>query len=261
VSFDGVGYFRANGGDTSLGTVIPDDLEVIEIILAGYGRYHYSPGATADGVVKGSVKVGPGAIIRHTGGSTTLKDPDRDDPYQCMYFRFKVKKSKWIASPVSQWSDLNECSAFCWEIFSQFHNRACDPEILGIHTYARILWETEKSVKSQAYGSMPLAIQKMVKAVQEKPQDGWTVELLGKAAGVSESHVYLLFRKHLQTSPHNYILTHRLNKAKELLITTSMRVKEICYTCGFGNGAHFNRCFRQHLAMTPVDYRKKYAMP
>ena len=44
--------------------------------------------------------------------------------------------------------------------------------------------------------------------------------------------------------------------AKERLHTTTLTVKEIAFELGFNNPSHFNRFFREHTGMTPLQYRK-----
>jgi len=179
-----------------------------------------------------------------------------------MVFGYRVSRPRPFRVPLyAQWTDLSECSAFCWETFGRYHRSTCDAALLGFSTYGRILWETLKGTGRPAHAAAPAAVGKMAKAVCDAPQRDWSVRALGRVADISESHVYLLFRHHLKTSPHDFVLAHRLNRAKELLITSSQRVKEICYDCGFSSPTHFTRVFRQRLGATPTAYREKYATP
>jgi AraC-like DNA-binding protein len=259
---DGITYWKAPPGAALGGHVIGKGMEKIEIITEGYGRYEFPPHEENNGIVSRSVRVGPGAIVWHTAGGVTLKDSDAIDPYRCMVFNFKLKSRRRFDIPhLSIWHDVAECNAFCWETFAHYHRHTYDPDILGFHIYARFLWEVRKGIAHQTLASMPVAVQRMAKAIQQSPEASWSISSLGKIAGISESHVHLLFRKHLKISPHYFLLTHRLNKSKELLIASSMRVKEICHACGFTDSAHFSRLFRMRVGYTPLAYRGKYAAP
>ncbi len=48
----------------------------------------------------------------------------------------------------------------------------------------------------------------------------------------------------------------RLNKASQLLRTTSKPVNEVCFASGFGNISYFNKSFKKALRKTPQEYRK-----
>ena len=58
-------------------------------------------------------------------------------------------------------------------------------------------------------------------------------------------------------SPSQWIREKRLEKAKELLSTTTMSVTDICYTAGFENIAHFSRLFKEHFGFSPSSIRQQ----
>ena len=54
-----------------------------------------------------------------------------------------------------------------------------------------------------------------------------------------------------------YLQNLRLNKAKELLITTDDKVGEIAHKTGFSDERYFGKLFKQCEGMTPSEYRQK----
>lgn len=52
-----------------------------------------------------------------------------------------------------------------------------------------------------------------------------------------------------------YILTERINRAKQLLLNTNASVKEIAGQCGFSDYKLFLRMFKQYEGSTPTEYR------
>lgn len=79
------------------------------------------------------------------------------------------------------------------------------------------------------------------------------------AAQLSISEVYLrkLFHQHYQTSPRQYLLKQRMQKAMYLLINTTLSITEISVECGFTNLYHFCRTFKQRTGLTPTEYAIK----
>ena len=53
-----------------------------------------------------------------------------------------------------------------------------------------------------------------------------------------------------------YLTGLRMQKAKELLKTTTFKVYEIAEMVGYHNAEHFNRMFKKHNQITPAQYRK-----
>lgn len=54
----------------------------------------------------------------------------------------------------------------------------------------------------------------------------------------------------------DYIISLRIEYAKELLLREDLTVAEICQRVGYGNLAHFFRLFKEMTGMTPAKYRK-----
>jgi len=71
----------------------------------------------------------------------------------------------------------------------------------------------------------------------------------------SESTFKRDFKKVYNDSPANYFKAKRLEKAAELLTTTSLQVNEIAWDCGFESPAHFSDSFHTHFGKSPSVYR------
>jgi AraC-like DNA-binding protein len=55
--------------------------------------------------------------------------------------------------------------------------------------------------------------------------------------------------------PSTWLRLRRLEKARELLVNTTMTVTDVCYTLGFENLAHFSRLFKSHFGFSPSKLR------
>lgn len=65
------------------------------------------------------------------------------------------------------------------------------------------------------------------------------------------------FQSIYNVAPSQWIRNKRLDKAKEVLESTSMAVSDICYTLGFENPAHFSRIFKEHFGYSPSNLRQQ----
>lgn len=84
-----------------------------------------------------------------------------------------------------------------------------------------------------------------------------TVKDVAKAACISERACFDLFRKHLRTTPMEYINSFRLRCACSLLTQTGDSVTEISAACGMNN-SYFCQMFRESTGFTPMEYRRFY---
>ncbi len=64
-----------------------------------------------------------------------------------------------------------------------------------------------------------------------------------------------LFKLHLGTSPERFLTQVRLEKAKHLLETSFLSVKEIMNEVGMSNASDFSRRFRALYGVTPAKWR------
>jgi AraC-like DNA-binding protein len=85
-----------------------------------------------------------------------------------------------------------------------------------------------------------------------------TVAILARAAGLSPAHFSREFRRAFGESPHQYLLTRRLERAAALLRTTDRPVTEICFAVGWSSVGSFTTCFRRVYGATPVAYRASF---
>jgi AraC-like DNA-binding protein len=84
-----------------------------------------------------------------------------------------------------------------------------------------------------------------------------TVDMLAARCGLSAFHFIRAFRAAFGTTPHQYLRDRRLERAKELLVTTALPVTEICDQIGFQSLGSFSSLFRRVTGETPAEYRAK----
>lgn len=68
-------------------------------------------------------------------------------------------------------------------------------------------------------------------------------------------HAARLFRKKFGLSPHDYHSERKLQKAKQYLTNTELRVNEIAELLNFGSVHHFSRKFKVKTGYSPTEYR------
>jgi AraC-like DNA-binding protein len=85
--------------------------------------------------------------------------------------------------------------------------------------------------------------------------DPLTVGDLAAAAGLSSAYFSREFRRTFGESPHQYLLTRRLERAAALLRTTDRSVTEICFAVGLQSLGSFITSFGRMFGMSPAAYR------
>jgi AraC-like DNA-binding protein len=81
---------------------------------------------------------------------------------------------------------------------------------------------------------------------------------LAAAAGISPAHFSRQFKRTFGESPHQYLLTRRLERAGALLRTTDWPIADICFAVGAQSIGSFTTSFRRMFGSTPLAYRAKH---
>ena len=88
-----------------------------------------------------------------------------------------------------------------------------------------------------------------------------TVADLAEAARLSPAHFSREFRTAFGESPHQYLLTRRLERAAALLRTTDWSVARICTAVGLTSVGSFTTSFGRMFGRSPTSYRNDFPPP
>lgn len=99
------------------------------------------------------------------------------------------------------------------------------------------------------------AVDDTILYIKEHFNEPLTLESLASRVSLSPFYFTRLFKKETGFTPHEYLLTTRINTAKFLLKNSPNSVKEICYALGFASESNFCSTFKKWEGVTPSKYR------
>lgn len=88
-------------------------------------------------------------------------------------------------------------------------------------------------------------------------QERLSLPAIASELGVSYSHLRQTFTERIGLSPKQYHCQVRLQKAQELLLSTTRSVQEIADILGFHSAFQFSKQFKQHVGEAPLHWRSK----
>jgi AraC-like DNA-binding protein len=97
--------------------------------------------------------------------------------------------------------------------------------------------------------------------IHQQPERPWTVELLGRAVGMSRSHFAERFTKVVGEPPLSYLARWRMHRARTLLRDPSVRMGRIARMLGYGSDAAFSTAFKRWNGMAPGEFRRSARQP
>ena len=87
-------------------------------------------------------------------------------------------------------------------------------------------------------------------------EPGLSVSAIAEEVGMSDSRLSTEFKKVYRMTPLEHITRARMQRARRLLRTTDMPVKDIAVECGYYDISGFNRRFKAYTGMTPQQYKQ-----
>lgn len=73
--------------------------------------------------------------------------------------------------------------------------------------------------------------------------------------GISTHHLRYNFERDLGKTPLEYLTEQRMERARQLIISDRMRIKDISIHCGYQDSYYFSRCFKKYYGISPDYFR------
>lgn len=120
-----------------------------------------------------------------------------------------------------------------------------------------MMYSLERNIelsKNQGHVTM---VNKARLRIREALESSLTIQQIAKELGVSYSNFRKLFKEYTGLSPATYQQDLKLQRAKELLSTTDMSIKEIAYQLNFDSPDYFSAKFKIKTGRKPSEMRKR----
>lgn len=101
-------------------------------------------------------------------------------------------------------------------------------------------------------------IQRTLDFIHTAPYQNHTLDELSAQAGIKKTQFLQAFRNVTGTTPKQYMLTLRLEHARDLLLETDWPIGQIAEKTGFEDAFYFSRCFRQRFSCSPRVFRQAH---
>lgn len=104
---------------------------------------------------------------------------------------------------------------------------------------------------------LQIRTQKMLAFIHSNYQQQVSLSDIASSAGISKSEAARCFQSYLHTSPINYLLSYRIERAKWALQNSMETIAQISQNCGFQSPSYFGKTFRKQTGFSPKEYRQQ----
>lgn len=93
--------------------------------------------------------------------------------------------------------------------------------------------------------------------IQQNYADNITIKDVSNHICIDRSYLHRLFKKFINKSPQQYLLSLRMEKAASLLTTSTLRISDISRSVGYTDALLFSKTFKKIKGLTPSEFRSK----
>jgi AraC family transcriptional regulator len=106
-------------------------------------------------------------------------------------------------------------------------------------------------------GAEPGRLRPALELIHDNLQENLSLKALADAAQLSPHHFSRMFKRVTGFSPHQYVLSQRVQLAKRLLVETKLPIAEVGDQVGFYDQSHFTYHFKRLVGITPSAMRRR----
>ncbi len=128
----------------------------------------------------------------------------------------------------------------------------------SIDHFSKLLQLKEGNKKDSDISALDIDFIKEIQEYALNKELNLTIDELAKQLSTSRSQLHRKIKALTGQSITNYINFIRIEKAKEILVTTSLHISEIAYETGFESPTYFSRAFKKNTGVSPTSFRDKH---
>lgn len=231
-------------------TVCSANWRIDEKIPAGYCRAYYVLGGEVrydDGQRRTPLK--PGYLYIFPSASPYRMWQNPENPLRCTFIHidiFPALTTELIECPVEKGGALGH-------LLMALQSAIGDADQKLVYALAEVL---ERYAAEHGLIAPPThALARVLHHIAGHIGEELAIGDLSAMAGYNEQYFIRLFRQKIGLTPYQYIISHRLKTAKELLLK-GVPVARAAELTGYRDGKAFSRAFRQGVGTTPSAFRK-----
>lgn len=224
---------------------------VFEYVLSGVGYIYYN---------NTTYKVEKDDVYILSEGTAHRYWADKEDPYEKIWINIHSSIINEIMRAYG-FSDKivfknSNCRAVFYELLQLAKTATFNDEVC--YTAAEMIFKiiNRLSQNEQKIGYVS-AIAKSTKLMLDDHIYGnITVETIAERLLVSKVQLINEFKKYYYTTPYAYYVENKIEAAKSMLSTSSLRVREIAEALGFDEQNYFSFLFKKKTGLSPQKFRK-----
>ena len=183
-----------------------------------------------------------------------------EEPYEVIYVDFDFDTALTNTSGVFHIKNFTDMKNIFYRMNRKWINKnhAYRLECLS-HLYRIYALTVQNEHTPYSPQSVQIILKNSIKEIADNfSNPELSVSELARLSGVSEGHFRRIFKNVFSVSPMQYILSVRIEHAKELLTHETVTISQIAEMSGFTSSYYFCKKFKSKTGVSPTNYRKEH---
>ncbi|WP_157019958.1 AraC family transcriptional regulator [Mesorhizobium xinjiangense] len=209
------------------------------------------------------IEVKPGHLVWIANEAPHMHAANGHDPWTLLWFRLDGPnparlREKLFGEDPSHTRFAENANPAPWfeRLFVAMRSRDVGLDLRLNHLVAEFLTILDRNLAGRAREELPPPLAALVGAMRANLRLGWSAAEISAVTGLGQSQTRRLFRRHLRTSPRQWLIRERLTQAQAMLVQTSAPLAEIAELCGFCDVYHLSRDFKRSVGAAPSSWRR-----
>lgn len=126
-----------------------------------------------------------------------------------------------------------------------------------LHSGVRDSETRQRHPKPESYQLANTHLGKAIRIMEQNLEETCSLEAICRAVGISDRNLQRQFSAHTKSTPRQYYMKLRLQRARSLLASTNMTITEVAVASGFISVSHFAKRYKRLYGATPREERRR----
>ncbi|NEW06385.1 ABC transporter substrate-binding protein [Paenibacillus sp. SYP-B3998] len=165
------------------------------------------------------------------------------------------KKGGLLKGEVQVYPD-NQMSMLCDLMLTYCRSEQPLERFRGQSTFQELLYGIMKNVRLRPESDSRTALDRTKAYIDSHYHENLNIEQLARMAEISPKYYVDLFKKTYGKSTIDYVTEVRVNSAKQFMVQSDARLRDIAHQVGYNDEFYFSRKFKQEVGVSPTAYMK-----
>lgn len=159
------------------------------------------------------------------------------------------------------WAAINFSKEIGNLAYDSFDQQALLEKVMHNKTMQGLKQVTDElisKIRKQSENIANINVRRAAAMIHEFYRTGITLDEIAVKLGITPEYLGTQFHQEMGVNFSTYMKNIRLNKAKELLLGTSLKLYEIAELVGYSDSKYFSKVFKAETGQLPAEYRKTH---